>query len=45
MGGIPDPPEVVSGFRGGGGGGRWNREATPVRGVVLETTIPDPPSR
>jgi hypothetical protein len=42
-GGIPDPPEVVSGFRGGGGGGHWNREPTPVRGWYWKTIIPDPP--
>jgi hypothetical protein len=42
------PPEVVSGFLGGGGGGvRWHVGATPVWGVVFRNyhSGPPPPSR
>jgi hypothetical protein len=36
------PPEVVCGFRGGGGV-YWNRVLTPVWGVVLENYHSGPP--
>jgi hypothetical protein len=42
IGGIPDPPEVVSGFRGGGGV-RWTVEPTRVHEWYLGNNLSDPP--